>query len=61
MRSITVAVAGGTYSIHIGGGLLGRLAEYVAPLAPTSIVVVTNDVVAPLHGDKALAALRDVA
>ncbi len=61
MRSITVAVAGGTYSIHIGGGLLGRLAEYVAPLAPTSILVVTNEVVAPLHGDGALAALRDVA
>jgi len=61
MRSITVAVAGGTYSIHIGGGLLGRLAEYVAPLAPTSILVVSNEVVVPLHGDTALAALRDVA
>jgi len=61
MRSITVAVAGGTYSIHIGGGLLGCLAEYVAPLAPTSILVVSNEVVAPLHGDTALAALRDVA
>jgi 3-dehydroquinate synthase len=54
-------VAGGTYLIHIGGGLLGRLAEYVAPLAPTSILVVTNEVVAPLYGDVALAALRDVA
>jgi 3-dehydroquinate synthase len=61
MRSITVSVAGGTYSIHIGAGLLGRLAGYVAPLAPTSILVVTNEVVAPLHGDAALAALRDVA
>jgi 3-dehydroquinate synthase len=61
MRSITVFVAGGTYSIHIGGGLLGRLAEYVGPLAPTSILVVSNEVVAPLHGDMALATLRDVA
>jgi len=61
MRSISVAAAGGTYSIHIGGGLLGRLAEYVAPLAPTSILVVTNEVVAPLHGDKALDAVRGVA
>ena len=61
MRSITVSVAGGTYSIHIGAGLLGRLAGYVAPLAPTSVLVVTNEVVAPLHGDAALAALRDVA
>jgi 3-dehydroquinate synthase len=61
MRSITVSVAGGTYSIHIGEGLLGRLGGYVAPLAPTSILLVTNDVVAPLHGDSALAALREVA
>jgi len=58
MRSITVAVAGGTYCIHIGGGLLARLAEYVAPLAPTSILVVTNDVVSPLYGDRAVEALR---
>ena len=61
MRSITVALAGRTYSIHIGAGLLGRLSEFVAPLAPTSILVVTNEVVAPLHGDRALAALRGVA
>ena len=61
MRSITVGLAGRTYSICIGAGLLGRLSEFVAPLAPTSILVVTNDVVAPLHGDRALAALRGVA
>jgi 3-dehydroquinate synthase len=61
MRSITVALAGRTYSIHIGEGLLGRLSEFVAPLAPTSALVVTNEVVAPLHGDQALAALRGVA
>lgn len=58
MRSIAVALADRTYSIHIGSGLLGRLAEFVAPLAPTSILVVTNEVVAPLHGDKASASLR---
>src|SRR5512134_982614 len=61
MRSITVALAGRTYSIHIGEGLLGRLSEFVAPLAPTSVLMVTNEVVAPLHGDRALAALRRVA
>jgi 3-dehydroquinate synthase len=61
MRSITVALTDRTYSIHVGTGLLARLAEFVAPLAPTSVLVVTNDVVGPLYGDLALAALRPVA
>ena len=61
MRSITVALTDRTYSIHIGAGLLARLAEFVAPLSPTSILVVTNDVVGPLFGDTALAALTPVA
>jgi 3-dehydroquinate synthase len=61
MRSIDVALAGRTYSIHIGSGLLDRLAEFVAPLAPTSILVVTNEIVAPLHGDRAIKALRGIA
>ena len=61
MRSITVALAGRTYSIHIGAGLLGRLSEFVAPLAPTSLHVVTDEVVARLHGEQARAALRGVA
>jgi 3-dehydroquinate synthase len=61
MRSITVGLAGRPYAIHIGPELLGRLAGFVAPLAPTSILVVTNEVVAPLHGDAAEATLRDVA
>jgi 3-dehydroquinate synthase len=60
MRSIVVALTDRTYAIHIGSGLLDRLAEFVAPLAPTSILVVTNEVVAPLHGDRAMASLRDV-
>ena len=61
MRSIPVALADRTYSIHIGTGLLARLAEFVGPLAPTSILVVTNDVVGPLYGDAAVDALRPVA
>jgi 3-dehydroquinate synthase len=60
MLSIAVGLAGRTYSIHIGAGLLDRLAGFVAPLAPTSILVVTNEVVAPLHAEKALTALRSV-
>ncbi|MGZ9031212.1 MAG: 3-dehydroquinate synthase [Burkholderiaceae bacterium] len=61
MRSIPVGLADRTYSIHIGAGLLARLAEFVAPLSPTSILIVTNDVVGPLYGDTAFAALRPLA
>jgi 3-dehydroquinate synthase len=61
MRSIPVALSDRTYAIHIGTGLLDRLAEFVAPLRPTSLLVVTNDVVGPMYGARALAALRDVA
>ena len=61
MRSLSVALSDRTYSIHLGAGLLGRLAEFVAPLAPTSILVVTNDVVGPLYAGKALAGLRGLA
>src|SRR5512144_1157671 len=61
MRSIDVALAGRSYSIHIGAGLLDRLADFVAPLAPTSILVVTNDVVLPLYAARAETALRGVA
>lgn len=61
MRSIPVALADRTYPIHIGSGLLGRLAEFVAPLAPTSLLVVTNEVVSPLYAGAAVPALQSVA
>ena len=61
MRSIRVALTDRTYSIHVGTGLLARLGEFVAALEPTSILVVTNEVVGPLYGERALAALGSVA
>ena len=61
MRSIPVVLADRTYPIHIGAGLLARLDEFVAPLTPTSILIVTNDVVAPRYGAAAVAALQKVA
>jgi 3-dehydroquinate synthase len=61
MRSITVALADRTYPIHIGSGLLARLAEFVAPLSPTALLVVTNEVVAPLYEPAVTAALRPLA
>jgi len=61
MRKIAVQLAGRPYDIHIGPGLIGRLGEFVAPLAPTSIHVVCTDVVAPLYAAAAVAACAPVA
>jgi 3-dehydroquinate synthase len=61
MRTIAVQLAGRSYDILIGSGLIGRLGEFVAPLAPTSIHVVCTDVVAPLYAQAAIDACRGLA
>ena len=49
MRKIAVNLAGRSYDILIGPGLVSRVGESIAPLAPTSIHIVCTDVVAPLY------------
>jgi len=49
------------YPIHIGPGLLARVGEYLAPLTPSSIIVVTDRTVDALHGDAVCAASAAVA
>jgi len=61
MRRITVNLAGRSYDILIGSGLVGRVGEWIAPLNPTSIHVVCTDVVAPLYAQTVLASCRAVA
>ncbi|GAB4467191.1 MAG: 3-dehydroquinate synthase [Burkholderiaceae bacterium] len=61
MQRVHVDLAGAPYDIHIGGGLLARLDALIAPLAPTSILIVSDSTVAPLYGDTALSAARRVA
>jgi 3-dehydroquinate synthase len=61
MRSLSVGLGDRSYSIHIGPGLVDRVAEYVAPLEPTSVLVVTNEVVGPLYAGRVASALRSVA
>ncbi|MFN3566317.1 MAG: hypothetical protein ACK4V1_10095, partial [Burkholderiaceae bacterium] len=58
MQRVHVDLAGSPYDIHIGGGLLARLDGFLAPLAPTSILIVTDSTVAPLYGETALAGAR---
>ncbi len=57
MRRITVNLKERSYSIAIGSGLLDRLHEFIAPLAPTSIAIVTNQVVGALYAQRAQRAL----
>ncbi len=61
VQTIPVDLAGRPYPIHIGSGLLARLAGFIAPQAPTAVLVVTDAVVAPLYGAAALRACAAVA
>jgi 3-dehydroquinate synthase len=60
MRSVMVALSQREYPIHIGGGLLNRLHEFVAPLAPSSIVIVTDAVVGPLYAQRSQRAMGEI-
>jgi 3-dehydroquinate synthase len=51
MHRLTVELASRPYDIAIAPGLLGRLHEYIGPLTPTSIHIVTDTVVGPLYLD----------
>ena len=60
MRCITVNLKERSYPIAIGSGLLDRLDEFIAPLKPTSIAVVTNTVVGSLYAQRAQRALSGI-
>ena len=58
MRTVNVALGGRSYAIHIGSGLLTR-SDLIRPgLTSQRVVVITNNVVGPLHLATLLAALR---
>ena len=61
MRRLTVDLGQRSYPILIGGRLLERLHEFVEPMAPTSITIVTNEIVGPLYARQALSSLPDIA
>ena len=63
MQRVTVGLPGRQYDILIGADLLGRAAEFVAPLAPTRIAIVTGTAVGALYATalrEALVAVADV-
>ncbi len=61
MRSIAVKLAGRSYDILIGPGLIGQVGTFVAPLAPSSVHIVCTEVVAPLYSRAVEESCRAVA
>ena len=61
MQRVTVDLAARPYDIWIAPGLIGHLEQFIAPLAPTSIHVVTSTAVALLFADPVQRACERVA
>lgn len=61
MLRVRVDVPAAPYDITIGGGLLARFDETLAPLQPTSVLVVTDENVGPLYGAVVAQAAQRVA
>ncbi len=63
MQRVSVGLAGRSYDILIGADLLRRAAEFIEPLAPTRIALVTSATVDGLYTERvrtALARLADI-
>jgi 3-dehydroquinate synthase len=61
MQRLTVALDGRSYPIHVGTGLLERLGEFIAPMNATSLLIVSDENVAPLYADRVMAAVQSTA
>jgi 3-dehydroquinate synthase len=61
MQRVTVGLPGRQYDILIGANLLARAAEFIAPLAPTRIAIVTGAAVGALYADSLRRALQGIA
>src|SRR6266700_5389350 len=61
MQRVSVDLAARPYDIWIAPGLIGHLEQFIAPLAPTSIHVVTDSTVGRLYADPVRCACERVA
>jgi len=61
VREIRVELGARSYPIRIGAGLLGAAALWHAAIPGRHVLLVSNDVVAPLYLERVRAQLRDVA
>lgn len=58
---VPVELGGRGYVIHVGAGALDRLAHWLEPLRPTTVLVVSDATVARLYADRVVRALSGVA
>jgi 3-dehydroquinate synthase len=59
VETLSVPAPGGEYQVYVGTGLLAQLRELLAEHALTGqVAVVTNDTLAPLHGQALAESLR---
>ena len=61
MQRVVVGLPGRQYDILIGADLLRRAAEFIAPLAPTRIALVTSTTVGGLYATSPCAGARAIA
>ncbi len=61
MRRLSVDLAGRPYEIHIGSRLLERLDDFVGPLKPSRLLIVTDAQVRGLYGEAVQAQLQSLA
>jgi 3-dehydroquinate synthase len=61
MRHLSVDLAGRPYDIHIGSGLLDRVGEFTAPLAPTRLLIVTDTRVGRLYAERVRSTVQSAA
>jgi shikimate kinase/3-dehydroquinate synthase len=60
-RRLSLALSTGSYDVVVGQGLLARAGALLAPVLPQKrAVVITDDVVGPLHLDTLMAGLAEV-
>jgi shikimate kinase/3-dehydroquinate synthase len=59
-RRLSLALSAGSYDVVVGSGLLGRAGALLAPVLPQKrCIVITDDIVAPLHLATLLAGLAE--
>ncbi|MEP6940317.1 MAG: 3-dehydroquinate synthase [Rudaea sp.] len=58
MRTLNVALGARAYPISIGSGLLDDAAQFTGAVAGRHVLVVSNDIVAPLYLERVCATLR---
>lgn len=61
MQCITVGLGERSYTLHVGSGLLARIEQYLAPLAPTALLVACDSNLVSLYAQDCASRLLPLA